>query len=117
MLDLNEKSVEDALEWMVKNEDDLAQAKAAYHDLDRFTKTIKAKLMFEMNELSIGLGRGSLSISARASDALANPQYINHLSNLRTAEEEYLKLEYKLEHNKLICQLWQTFSANRRQSV
>ena len=114
---ITEKQVQEALDWMIKNEDALAEAKAAYHDLDRFSKTIKAKLMFEMNELSIGLGRGSLSISARESDALANEAYTTHLDNLRIAEEQYLKYEYKMDHNKLICQLWQTISANKRQSI
>ena len=39
------------------------------------------------------------------------------LSALREAEQRYLQLEYKMDHNKLICQLWQTISANKRQSV
>ena len=31
MLDLNEKSVEDALQWMTENDDRLAESKSDYH--------------------------------------------------------------------------------------
>jgi hypothetical protein len=59
----------------------------------------------------------NMSVSAREIEALANQRYITHLSALREAEQRYLQLEYKMDHNKLICQLWQTISANKRQSV
>ena len=49
--------------------------------------------------------------------ALADEDYITHLKGLREAEKQYLQLEYKMDQQKLICQLWQTVSANRRQSV
>ena len=100
---ITEQQVQEALDWMIKNEDAMAVAKAAYHDLDRFSKTVKAELMSKLS--------GNMSVSARETE------YKTHLDNLRLAEEQYLKLEYKMDHNKLICQLWQTISANRRQSV
>ena len=106
---ITDNQVQEALDWMIKNEDALAEAKAAYHDLDRFSKTIKAELM---SKISI-----NMSVAARETEALANEEYKTHLDNLRIAEEQYLKLEYKMDHNKLICQLWQTISANKRQSV
>ena len=106
---ITEKQVQEALDWMIQNEDALAEAKAAYHDLDRFSKTIKAELM---SKISI-----NMSVAARETEALANEAYKTHLDNLRIAEEQYLKLEYKMDHNKLICQLWQTISANKRQSI
>ncbi len=58
-----------------------------------------------------------MSVSAREQLALANEAFLTHLDGLNEAEREYLALEYKMEQKKLICQLWQTFSANRRQSV
>tara|TARA_R100000426_G_scaffold69496_1_gene48346 strand:- start:1090 stop:1413 length:324 start_codon:yes stop_codon:yes gene_type:complete len=106
---ITENQVQEALDWMIKNEDALAEAKAAYHDLDRFSKTIKAELMSKISN--------NMSVAARETEALANEEYKTHLDNLRIAEEQYLKLEYKMDHNKLICQLWQTISANKRQSV
>ena len=106
---ITDNQVQEALDWMIKNEDALAEAKAAYHDLDRFSKTIKAELM---SKISI-----NMSVAARETEALANEEYKTHLDNLRIAEEQYLKLEYKMDHNKLICQLWQTISANKRQSI
>tara|TARA_R100001443_G_scaffold22391_2_gene34631 strand:+ start:1780 stop:2103 length:324 start_codon:yes stop_codon:yes gene_type:complete len=106
---ITENQVQEALNWMIKNEDALAVAKAAYHDLDRFSKTIKAELMSKISS--------NMSVAARETEALANEEYKTHLDNLRIAEEQYLKLEYKMDHNKLICQLWQTISANKRQSV
>tara|TARA_B100000459_G_scaffold45973_1_gene23568 strand:- start:1240 stop:1563 length:324 start_codon:yes stop_codon:yes gene_type:complete len=106
---ITENQVQEALDWMIKNEDALAAAKAAYHDLDRFSKTIKAELMSKISS--------NMSVAARETEALANEEYKTHLDNLRIAEEQYLKLEYKMDHNKLICQLWQTISANKRQSV
>jgi len=106
---ITENQVQEALDWMIKNEDALAAAKAAYHDLDRFSKTIKAELMSKIS--------GNMSVAARETEALANEEYKTHLDNLRIAEEQYLRLEYKMDHNKLICQLWQTISANKRQSV
>ena len=106
---ITDNQVQEALDWMIKNEDALAEAKAAYHDLDRFSKTIKAELMSNISS--------NMSVAARETEALANEEYKTHLDNLRIAEEQYLKLEYKMDHNKLICQLWQTISANKRQSV
>jgi hypothetical protein len=106
---ITEKQVQEALDWMIQNEDALAEAKAAYHDLDRFSKTIKAELMSKISS--------NMSVAARETEALANEEYKTHLDNLRIAEEEYLKYEYKMDHNKLICQLWQTISANKRQSI
>ena len=106
---ITDKQVQEALDWMIKNEDALAEAKAAYHDLDRFSKTIKAELMSKISS--------NMSVAARETEALANEEYKTHLDNLRIAEEQYLRYEYKMDHNKLICQLWQTISANKRQSI
>ena len=106
---ITEKQVQEALDWMIQNEDALAEAKAAYHDLDRFSKTIKAELMSKISS--------NMSVAARETEALANEEYRTHLDNLRIAEEQYLRYEYKMDHNKLICQLWQTISANKRQSI
>ena len=109
MLDLHEKSVEDALQWMTENDEKLAEKKSNYHHLDRFSKTLKAQLMAKESS--------NMSVSAREQLALANEAFLTHLDGLNEAEREYLALEYKMEQKKLICQLWQTFSANRRQSV
>ena len=106
---ITDNQVQEALDWMIKNEDALAEAKAAYHDLDRFSKTIKAELMSKISS--------NMSVAARETEALANEEYKTHLDNLRIAEEQYLRYEYKKDHNKLICQLWQTISANKRQSI
>ena len=106
---ITDNQVQEALDWMIKNEDALAEAKAAYHDLDRFSKTIKAELMAKISS--------NMSVAARETEALANEEYKTHLDNLRIAEEQYLRYEYKMDHNKLICQLWQTISANKRQSI
>ena len=106
---ITDNQVQEALDWMIKNEDALAEAKAAYHDLDRFSKTIKAELMSKISS--------NMSVAARETEALANEEYKTHLDNLRIAEEQYLKYEYKMDHNKLICQLWQTISANKTQSI
>ena len=106
---ITDNQVQEALDWMIKNEDALAEAKAAYHDLDRFSKTIKAELMSKISS--------NMSVAARETEALANEEYKTHLDNLRIAEEQYLRYEYNMDHNKLICQLWQTISANKRQSI
>ena len=106
---ISESQVEEALEWMIKKEDALAVAKATYHDLDRYSKTIKAELMSKISS--------NMSVAARETEALANEEYKTHLDNLRHAEEIYLKLEYGMDHKKLVCQLWQTISANKRQSI
>ena len=106
---ITDNQVQEALDWMIKNEDALAEAKAAYHDLDRFSKTIKAELMSKISS--------NMSVAARETEALANEEYKTHLDNLRIAEEQYLRYEYKMDPNKLICQLWQTISANKRQSI
>ena len=106
---LSEKSVEKALQWMTKNDEILAKSKSDYHHLDRFSKTLKAQLMAKQSS--------NMSVSAREQLALADEDYITHLKGLREAEKQYLQLEYKMDQQKLICQLWQTVSANRRQSV
>ena len=106
---ITEQQVQEALDWMIANEDAIAVAKAAYHDLDRFSKSLKAKLMAKESS--------NMSVSAREIEALSNEEFLTHLDNLRIAEERYLKYEYKMDHSKMICQLWQTISANKRQSV
>ena len=106
---ITESQVQAALNWMLENEDSLAVAKASYHDLDRYSKTIKAELMSKISS--------NMSVAARETEALANEEYKTHLDNLRHAEEIYLKLEYGMDHKKLVCQLWQTISANKRQSI
>ena len=106
---ITESQVQEALNWMLENEDSLAVAKASYHDLDRYSKTIKAELMSKISS--------NMSVAARETEALANEEYKTHLDNLRHAEEIYLKLEYGMDHKKLVCQLWQTISANKRQSI
>ena len=106
---ITENQVEEALEWMIKKEDALAVAKATYHDLDRYSKTIKAELMSKISS--------NMSVAARETEALANEEHKPHLDNLRHAEEIYLMLEYGMDHKKLVCQLWQTISANKRQSI
>ena len=79
MLDLNEKSVEDALQWMTENDDRLAESKSDYHHLDRFSKTLKAQLMAKESS--------NMSVSAREQLALANEEFITHLDGLREAEK------------------------------
>ena len=54
---ITDNQVQEALDWMIKNEDALAEAKAAYHDLDRFSKTIKAELMSKISS--------NMSVAAR----------------------------------------------------
>ena len=76
---ITEQQVQEALDWMLTNEDAMAVAKATYHDLDRFSKTIKAELMSKLS--------GNMSVSARETEALANEEYKTHLDNLRQAEE------------------------------
>jgi len=61
---ITESQVEEALEWMIKKEDALAVAKATYHDLDRYSKTIKAELMSKISS--------NMSVAARETEALAN---------------------------------------------
>jgi len=106
---ITESQVQEALNWMLNNEDGLAKAKSDYHHIDRFSKTFKAELMSKETS--------NMSEAARERLALANKEYKTHLEGLRDAEKAYLKLEYKMDHNKLICQLWQTISANKRQSI
>ena len=84
MLDLNEKSVEDALQWMTENDEKLAEKKSNYHHLDRFSKTLKAQLMAKESS--------NMSVSAREQLALANEAFLTHLDGLNEAEREYLAL-------------------------
>jgi hypothetical protein len=83
---ITEQQVQSALDWMITNEDDMAKAKADYHDLDRFSKTIKAELMLQVSS--------NMSVSAREIEALAHLKYISHLSAFRAAVQRYLQLEY-----------------------
>jgi len=106
---ITEQQVQTALDWMITNEDEMAKRKADYHDLDRFSKTIKAELMSKVSS--------NMSVSAREIEALANEEYKTHLDNLREAEQRFLQYEYKMDNNKMICQLWQTISANKRTSI
>ena len=77
---ITEKQVQEALDWMIQNEDALAEAKAAYHDLDRFSKTIKAELMSNISS--------NMSVAARETEALANEKYKYSSRLLRLSQTE-----------------------------
>ena len=74
---ITESQVQEALNWMLEKEDALAEAKAAYHDLDRFSKTVI--VMFESDEdgawgLVVNKPLGIMPIALLIDPSLSSPE-------------------------------------------
>jgi uncharacterized protein YnzC (UPF0291/DUF896 family) len=114
-MNVSEKTVDDpiyverdphkAVDYMVKNAEIFAQAKAQRIYLEEFRKSLKATLM-----------KGSLedTIGAQEREAYAHQDYKNLLLGLREAVEIEERLRWKLVAAQTRVEVWRSEQANLR---
>lgn len=88
-----------AIRYIQENAQDYADAKAGRVFIEQFLKTVKAQLMSESDEKTLG---------AQETFAYAHGKYIDQLQGLKAAvaKEEYLK--YMIDAAKLKVEIWKT---------
>lgn len=94
-----------AIEYIQKNAQEFADAKAARVYIEQFLKTVKAQLMSESDEKTLG---------AQETYAYANFKYIEQLQALKVAVAKEEHLKYMLEAAKLRIEVWKTEQYNMR---
>jgi hypothetical protein len=102
---ITDDDIESALSWMVKNSEKAAKARADRLFIEESLKPLKAKLMKDSGQESLG---------AQEREALANPLYQAQLEGLRAAvyEDELFRLRYKSADARI--EAWRTMSSNNR---
>jgi hypothetical protein len=94
-----------AIEWMMANVEAISSAKENLVQLEEFTKSLRAILMKRSLESSLG---------AQEREALAHPEYIDHLKGVAVAVGEYEKLRHYFDIAKLVVDVWRTEQSNLR---
>lgn len=102
---ITEEEANKAMEWLVSNAEEAAQANADRQYLDAFSKTIKAEIMGEHIDEPV---------NAQERHAYADPRYRTHLEGLREAikKDEKFRWLAKAAHAKI--EMWRTTQANLR---
>ena len=102
---ITDKEVDDALDWLLKYADKAAEARADRVWMEETSKALKAKLMKESGESSLG---------AQEREALASDAYQTHLKGLRAAvyDDEICRL--KRASKEALIEAWRTQSSNNR---
>lgn len=102
---IDEREVEKGLQWCVDIAPEAGRMKAALGHLERFTKVLKAKLMRQSNEKSIG---------AQEAYAMDHPEMAEHLEGLRIAEQEWEAIRWKKDSIMAKSEAWRTQCSNTR---
>jgi hypothetical protein len=102
---ITDDDIERALDWMVKNSEKAAKARATRVLIEECLKPLKAKLMKQSKADSIG---------AQERDALASQEYDDQLVGLEAAVyvDELFRLRYKSAEARI--EAWRTMSSNNR---
>lgn len=102
---ISDEDVDRALDWMVKNSEKAAKARADRILVEESLKPLKARLMKAC---------GADSLGAQEREALAHPDYQTQLDGLRAAvyEDELFRLRYKAAEARI--EAWRTLSSNNR---
>jgi hypothetical protein len=94
-----------AIDYILKNSEQFAQAKAERIYLEEFRKSKKALLMQKHREESIG---------AQEREAYAHPEYKELLEGLREAIEREEKLRWDLVAAQARVDVWRSLEASNR---
>jgi len=94
-----------AIDYILKNSEQFAQAKAERIYLEEFRKSKKALLMQRHREESIG---------AQEREAYAHPEYKELLEGLRAAIEREEKLRWDLVAAQARVDVWRSLEASNR---
>lgn len=97
-----------AVDYILKNREAYAQAKAKRIYLEEFRKSKKALLMKE------ALTCGIEAANAQEREAYAHPEYVYLLQGLAAAIEQEETLKWGMEAARMRCDIWRTEQANER---
>jgi len=90
---------------MQENSKVYAEAKAKRTFIEQYLKTVKAQLMAESGEKTLG---------AQETYAYSHDKYIEQLNGLRAAVEIEENLRFLLKAAELKVEIWKTYSYNQR---
>ena len=102
---MREIDPQDAVDFMIRNAEQFAQAKANRVYMEEYRKTLKANLM---------KSSGMDAIGAQEREAYADAAYALHLEGLRAAVEAEERLRWLLVAAQARIEVWRTQSANAR---
>jgi len=94
-----------AIKYIQDNAQGYADAKAARIYIEQYLKTVKAQLMSESDEKTLG---------AQETYAFAHGRYMDQLMGLKAAVAQEEHLKYMLEAAKLRIEVWKTEQYNMR---
>lgn len=97
-----------AVDYILKNREAYAQAKAKRVYLEEFRKSKKALLMKE------ALIKGIEAANAQEREAYAHEEYVELLAGLAAAIEREETLKWGMEAARMRCDIWRTEQANER---
>ena len=102
---IDEQEVQTAFDWLARNADKAAEARARRVALEEGRKRIKAIIMKEHAEKAIG---------AQEREAYADDRYQTHLEGLKAAVYEDERYRWLKDAAIAEIEAFRTFSANRR---
>lgn len=97
-----------AVDYILKNREAYAQAKAKRIYLEEFRKSKKALLMKD------ALTRGIEAANAQEREAYSHPEYINLLEGLMFAIEQEETIKWGMEAAQMRIAVWRTEQASER---
>lgn len=98
----------DAINYMIKNSERYAQAKANRTYLEEYRKTMKAELCKQ------ALANGFEAVNAQEREAYADPDYRQHLLAIKAAIEEEERLRWMLVAAQARIDVWRSMEASNR---
>lgn len=102
---IEESAIERAVQWMIDNATEAAQARANREHCEQYRKTLKATLMKERADLPLG---------AQEREAYADERYVAHLNALRAAVEADERMRWLMTAAETRVSAWQTMCRMQR---
>lgn len=103
-MQITEKVVEEAIEYLASTDESHAKARAYYHALSDLRKSVRA----ECYHTKTG------GVKDKEMGAECDPVYKEHIEKTRVAEEDFHFLTNKRKRAELTVELYRTYSANVR---
>jgi len=103
-MEITDKVVEQAIEYLASTDISHAKARAEYNALSELRKTVRA---FCFSSAEGG-------VKEREMIAECHPEYVAHIEKIKQAEIEFHSLNNKRKRAELTVALYQTYSANTR---
>ena len=102
---IEESAVERAVQWMIDNATEAAQARATREYMVEYRKSLKATLMKERADLPLG---------AQEREAYADERYVKHLDAMRSAIEADERMRWLMSAAETRVSAWQTMCRMQR---